>query len=154
VALAALFSFNFSLRMEVIAYQSPEYFEMLALRYKILRQPLGLNFSEADLQQEKDDVFIACCQNGSIAGCCILTRLSDEVVKFRQMAVDDHCQGKNVGTSILQFSERYAAEQGYTVVKLHARKTACMFYAKNGYVAAGDEFIEVGIPHVYMEKNL
>ena len=138
--------------MEIIAYQTPEYHEMLALRYKILREPLGLNFSDADLQQEKDDVFIACRENGRITGCCILTRLSGEAVKLRQMAVDNHRQGKTIGTGILLFAEQYAAEHGYSTVKLHARKTASTFYAKHGYTAAGDEFIEAGIPHIFMEK--
>ena len=144
----------FNLRMEIIAYQSPEYREMLALRYKILREPLGLNFSDADLQREKDDIFIACRENGSIIGCCILTRLSGEVVQLRQMAVNTPWQGKDVGTKIVAFTEQYAAEEGYPVIKLHARKTASGFYAKCGYTVFGEEFIEIGIPHVIMEKKI
>ena len=139
--------------MEIIIYQSPEYHEMLALRYRILREPLGLQFSDADLQQEKDDIFIACRENGRITGCCILTRLSGEAVKLRQMAVDNHRQRKNTGTNILLFAEQYAAGQGYSTVKLHARKTASPFYAKYGYTAVGNEFTEVGIPHILMEKH-
>ena len=49
--------------IKTIAYHSPEYEEMLALRYRILREPWGLNFSEKDLQQEKDDVFRATASN-------------------------------------------------------------------------------------------
>jgi predicted GNAT family N-acyltransferase len=127
---------------------------MLALRYKILREPLGLNFSEDDLQREKDDIFIACCENGQMIGCCILTRLSAEVIKLRQMAVDNHWQGKSAGTQIVAFAEQYAKEHGYSGISLHARKTAAGFYAKCGYSATGEEFTEIGIPHVLMGKGM
>ena len=140
--------------MEIIAYNSPEYHEMLALRYKILRAPLGLNFSEEDLQQEKDDIFIACRENGNIIGCCILTRLTDKAIKLRQMAVDNHLQGKNIGRNVLLFAEQYAAKHGYATMKLNARKTAVGFYAKYGFMVSGDEFLEIGIPHFLMIKSL
>ena len=140
--------------MEVIAYHSPEYHEMLALRYKMLREPWGLNFSEKDLQQEKDDIFIVYREEGRIIGCCILTRISDDTVKLRQMAVDYPWQGKNVGKNILLFAEQYAVEHGYTTIKLNARKTALLFYAKCGYTVVGEEFMEIGIPHFLMLKKL
>jgi len=140
--------------MKTVVYQSPEYFEMLALRHKILREPLGLNFSDDDLQREKDDVFVACSESDRIIGCCILTRVSDHVVKLRQMAVDSHQQGKNIGKNLLLFAEQYAAQQGYSTIEMHARKTAATFYAKYGYTAIGNDFIEVGIPHIFMVKHL
>jgi len=142
--------FSFS----IVPYHSPEYHEMLALRYKILREPLGLTFSEHDLHREQDDIFIACSENGRIIGCCILTRISGEVVKLRQMAVDNAWQGKNAGTKIVLFAEKYAVEHGYASIQLHARKTATTFYAKCGYVISGNEFLEIGIPHFFMEKFL
>jgi len=140
--------------MEIIAYHSPEYQEMLTLRHKILREPWGMTFSEEDLQREKDDIFIAYRDNEHIKGCCILTRISGEVVKLRQMAVDTPLQGKNTGRKIMAFAEQYAVEHGYSTLKLHARRTAVGFYAKCGYTVSGEEFLEIGIPHFLMEKNL
>jgi len=140
--------------MKIIAYHSPEYYEMLSLRYKILREPWGLNFSEEDLQREKDDIFIAHHKNERMTGCCILTHISGEVVKLRQMAVDTPCQGKNIGRKIVAFAEQYAVEHGYSLIKLHARKTASGFYTKCGYTVSGEEFLEIGIPHFLMEKYL
>ena len=138
--------------MEIIAYQSPEYHEMLALRHKILREPWGMAFSDEDLQREKDDIFIVYREDGHITGCCILTRLSGETLKLRQMAVDNHRQGKNVGRKIMRFAEQYAVEHGYALIKLNARKTAVMFYEKCGYTVSGEEFLEIGIPHFLMFK--
>ena len=140
--------------IKIITYNSPEYHEMLALRYKVLREPLGLRFSEEDLQREKDDIFIACQEDGRITGCCILTRLSGNTLKLRQMAVDYQQQGKNVGRNIVLFAERYAAEHGYSTIKMNARKTAVTFYSKCGYTVFGEEFMEIGIPHFLMVKKL
>ena len=140
--------------MEIIKYHSPEYQEMLSLRYRILREPWGLKFSKEDLQQEKDDVFIVCREGGYIIGCCILTRLSDTVIKLRQMAVDNRWQGKNKGRQIVHFAEQYTSGHGYATINLHARKTAMEFYAKCGYTVSGDEFLELGIPHFFMFKHV
>ena len=144
----------FNSQFSTVPYHSPEYHEMLALRYKILREPLGLTFSESDLQGEKDDIFIVCSENNRIIGCCILVRISDKVVKLRQMAVDNQWQGKNVGTKIVLFAEQYAVEHGYATIQLHARKMATAFYTKCGYDISGDEFLEIGIPHVFMERQI
>ena len=141
-----------TMEIAVAPYDSIEYHEMLALRYKILRAPWGLCFSEEDLQQEKDDIFIVCREKGCIIGCCILTGLTPSTVKLRQMAVSSQWQGKNVGTNILEFAEQYAAGRGYAIIRLHARKTASTFYIKCGYIIAGTEFLEIGMPHVLMEK--
>jgi predicted GNAT family N-acyltransferase len=37
---------------------------------------------------------------------------------------------------------------------MHARKSAVGFYEKFGYRISGNEFIEVSIPHIVMEKKL
>jgi len=37
---------------------------------------------------------------------------------------------------------------------MHARKSAEVFYEKQGYAPYGDEFIEVTIPHIEMRKKL
>ena len=73
---------------------------------------------------------------------------------MRQVAVDDTKQGKGIGSALLQFSETFAQLKGYASIHCHARKTAVPFYLKHGYTIIGDEFTEVNIPHVYMEKLL
>jgi len=54
----------------------------------------------------------------------------------------------------MYFAENLAKDAGGKEVMMHARKTAMGFYEKLGYAAVGDEFSEVGIPHVEMKKNL
>lgn len=139
---------------QIITYGSPEYDEMLALRTKILREPLGLTFSREDLEKDKDDFLLAIrsSDNKNIVACCILTPVNNRTGKLRQMAVDSTVQKSGLGTAMLAFAEYVAKKEGFEKITLHARKVALGFYEKYDYKTVGDEFTEVGIPHYEMEK--
>lgn len=142
--------------LKVIAYDSPEYERMVALRYKILREPLGLVFTKQDLEKDKNDILLAVSFSGSddVIGCCILSVLNDITVQLRQMAVADFCQGKGLGSELLLFAEQVASDRNYKYVYLHARQVAVGFYKKHGYTIEEDQFTEVGIPHFGMIKRI
>ncbi len=139
-----------------IEYLSPEYHKMLILRNKILREPLGLVFTEEDLKNDEHQIHLIASFDDSdqVIACCVLTPLNDVTVQLRQMSVDNFFQRKGLGTEMLSFAEAIAAQNGYRYVYLHARKEAVGFYKKNGYTIEGSEFIEVGIPHYEMLKNI
>jgi len=142
--------------LKVITYNSPEYEKMVALRYRILREPLGLVFTEQDLEKDKNDILLVASHSGSddIIGCCILSELNDNTVQLRQMAVADFCQRKGLGSELLVFAEQVAIDRNYKYVYLHARKVAVDFYKQHGYTIEGDQFTEVGIPHFEMIKRI
>lgn len=140
----------------IIEHKSKEYEEMIALRHRILREPLGLTFSEQDLLQDTDDVLlgISIASMDTLAACCILSLQDVQIVKLRQMAVDESVQDSGLGTSMLAFAEYVAEKKGFETVVLHARKSAVGFYEKYDYKIVGEEFTEVGIPHYKMIKQL
>ena len=45
--------------LKIIDHGTKEYKQMVNLRYNILRKPLGLNFTEDELDKEKNEVLIA-----------------------------------------------------------------------------------------------
>ncbi len=141
---------------KVIEYKTDEYRQMVSLRTKILRKPLGLTFSEEDLERDKNDLLLAACfpDSRQMVGCCILTPLSELTIQLRQMAVDDFYQGKGFGGKLLQYAEQIAAGRNFEYLYLHARKVAVGFYQKYGYTIEGDQFTEVGIPHFEMMKQI
>ena len=53
-----------------------------------------------------------------------------------------------------ELAENLARDRGYKALNMHARKNAVGFYEKMGYQVASEEFTEVTIPHVVMEKKL
>ncbi|MEY2647540.1 MAG: hypothetical protein RLZZ45_229 [Bacteroidota bacterium] len=140
--------------LRFIDYGSPEYKEMIALRMEILRKPLGLSFNEEDLAKEKDDILLGAFEDDQLVACCILTRVSEETCKLRQMAVHEKMQRNGIGAALMHFAENVARDAGFKSMIMNARKTAQGFYEKLGYKADGNEFIEVTIPHYEMRKNI
>ena len=136
-----------------IEHKTDLYYKMLSFREDYLRKPLGLHFTLADINNEQDDYFFIVLENENIIGSCILTPISTQIIKLRQMAIHPNFQKKYIGKSILQYCEKVAFKKEYQQIVLHARETAIDFYKKNSYTAIGDLFIEVSIPHIKMFKN-
>ena len=129
----------------------------LALRDRVLRKPLGLSYHPDDLKVESAEWHLA-VREGSVLRAVLLLRKADgyssEILKMRQVAVDEHVQGRGLGSLLVRFAEDFAREQGCRRIELHARKNAVPFYRKMGYQAEGDWFEEVGIPDLAMFHNL
>lgn len=141
---------------KIIEYNSPEYEQMIDLRNRILRIPLGLTFTEEQLAVDKNDTLLgAFAENGNqLIACCILSKVDNQIIKLRQMAVNERFQGKGVGGQLIAFAEKTALERGFDTITLNARKHVEGFYQKFGYNIIGDEFSEVTIPHFKMEKTI
>lgn len=140
--------------LKIIDHGTPEYREMVRLRNEILRRPLGLHFDESELESEKQNLHIAAYEDDQMLGCCMLVEDGPQTVRLRQMAVINDLQGKGVGRALMQFAENLARDRGYRKITMHARKNAIGFYEKMGYKVIGEEFEEITIPHVVMEKEL
>ena len=140
--------------LKQIDHGSNEYVQMVNLRDNVLRRPLGLTFSEEELEKEKNDVLIACIDEEDIIGCCILVKIDEQTVRLRQMAVPDNLHGRGIGASIINFAENIARDKGFKIMTMHARDTAIGFYEKFGYQITGNQFKEVNLPHHVMEKSL
>ncbi len=138
----------------VVAVGSPEYELELDLRRRVLRWPLGLDFSEEQLAEEVHDIHLAVFEGEAMAATLVLTPQGCSAIKMRQVAVESALQGQGVGRLLVEFSEVVAQERGFEIMTLHARDTAVPFYLRLGYSLEGEEFEEVGIPHRSMSKKL
>ncbi|MBL0145505.1 MAG: GNAT family N-acetyltransferase [Chitinophagaceae bacterium] len=128
--------------LKQIDHGTKEYQEMVNLRNELLRRPLGLSFSPDELAREKEDILIGAFDDDKILACCLLTKVDDNSLKLRQMAVQNNLQGKGIGASMMNFAENVARDKGFKKVTMHARKNAMGFYEKLGYKAVGNEFEE------------
>ena len=139
--------------LKIIDHGSVEYRKMIRLRDDILRRPLGLSFSQEELDKEKEEILIGAFEDDKMLGCCMLVKEDPRVIRLRQMAVSNNLQGKGVGRALMQFAENIARDRGFYTLTMHARKTAVGFYERLGYEITGSEFEEVTIPHFVMEKK-
>ncbi|MCS6819671.1 MAG: GNAT family N-acetyltransferase, partial [Chitinophagales bacterium] len=134
---------------------SPYYPVALELRYRILRQPLGLAFTPEELEKDKHDTHFALLSDEEeLISCITLSFCNDGRVKMRQVATKKEFQNRGFGKMLTTYVENFAKGRGYTIIFCHARKTAISFYERLGYKIVSNEFIEVGIPHFKMEKKL
>ncbi len=140
--------------IKVFSFNSAEYRQSLELRYRILRKPLNLQFTEAELKKDETDTHIGLFSGDTIIACLILSKHKDEKMKMRQVAVDKIHQGKGLGKKLSLAAEEYAKEIGFKIMFCHAREVAVPFYQKLGYRVVGERFTEVNIPHFAMEKQL
>ena len=67
--------------------------------------------------------------------------------KIGRMAVVQRARGQGVGAAIMQALLAMTRERGDAEVELSAQTHALGFYEKFGFVAFGDEYFDVGIPH-------
>jgi predicted GNAT family N-acyltransferase len=138
-----------------IAFNSKEQKQSVELRYRVLREPLGLQFNPEDLEKEFADFHIAAFHNQQVVGILLLLpALDSKAIKMRQVAVDFEYQNLGVGKKMVQFAEVFALQKGFESMVLHARETAVPFYLSAGYTISGEPFTEVGIPHKKMIKTL
>ena len=123
----------------------------LALRYQLLREPLGLELDPEQLAAEAKSIHLgAFVSDYELVGCVVLD-LDEEnlVIKMRQLAVDTVWQGHGVGTALVVRAQDIANTL-YFSLYCHARETAVPFYSKLGWTKEGDSFEEIGLPHYRM----
>ena len=140
--------------IKTFIHNTPEYYQALNLRDRILRQPLGLKFTPEELKKDEQDLHFGLFEDDTIKACLTLTTTPNSRMKMRQVAVEETEQGKGLGRNLSEAAEKYALDNGYHTMFCHARKSAAPFYSKMGYRIVGDEFAEVNIPHYLMEKQL
>ncbi|MEH6947800.1 GNAT family N-acetyltransferase [Bacillus sp. JJ634] len=81
-------------------------------------------------------------------------RWVDEFGKLERVCILKHYRKFGLGKVIITALEEIAQERGTTRVKLHGQTQAQGFYKKLGYQTSSSVFIEDGIPHLLMTKEL
>ncbi len=59
-----------------------------------------------------------------------------------------------IGKQLMLQLEETASEMGFDEIKIDAQCHAVHFYRKLGYDAYGEVFLDAGIDHIHMKKNL
>ncbi|PWW07192.1 putative GNAT family N-acyltransferase [Paenibacillus cellulosilyticus] len=81
-------------------------------------------------------------------------RSVEGIGKLERICILEPYRKFGIGKKIIAALEGIAVEQGLRKVKLHGQTQAKGFYTKLGYLAASEEFMEDGIPHILMMKDL
>ncbi|MGY1752708.1 GNAT family N-acetyltransferase [Blastococcus sp. SYSU D01042] len=135
--------------------------EVLDLRTRVFVQEQGV---PAELEHDAADAtavhVLSRGLTGPLAGRVVATgRLllpaeGSRTATIGRMAADAAVRGGGHGAAVLAELHRQAAQRGMTAVELHAQVTARRFYERAGYAAVGEEYLEAGIVHVTMRREL
>ncbi len=138
-----------------LQWGSPLYESAVQLRDRLLRKPLGLNFSESELAAEKTQLHFGLqASENQLVAVVVIIPLTESRAKLRQMVVDDAHQKSGFGTQLVQSVEAELATRKFQCIELSARDIAVRFYERLGYKIEGERFIEVGIDHFKMTKTI
>ena len=141
--------------IRISEFGSDEYKLLVGLRDFVLRKPLNLVFTKEQLDAEENEIHIGYwSEDDNPLGVLLLRPLENGVIKMRQVAVHPHQQGRGIGQLLVEYSENYAKNLGYSIMELNARLEAVPFYEKLNYIKKGEQFTEVNIPHFKMVKDL
>ncbi|MDG5473019.1 GNAT family N-acetyltransferase [Jeotgalibacillus sp. ET6] len=107
---------------------------------------------EIDQYDPSSDHFVLYDQNHPIGAGRF--RMIEETGKVERICVLSSHRGSGAGVLIMQGIEEFAEKKGIGRLKLNAQSHALLFYEKLGYHITSDEFLDAGIPHKSMEKNI
>lgn len=93
-------------------------------------------------------------ENNEPCGAARLIEENKNTARLQRLAVLPQYRGKGIAKQIMQAVEIEAKKQKYKKIVLDAQTHATGLYTKLNYKKAGKEFMEVGIPHILMEKIL
>jgi predicted GNAT family N-acyltransferase len=83
-----------------------------------------------------------------------LREIDSKIGKVERVCVLQEYRGKRLGLLIMQEIEKYAKANGFAKLKLNAQSYAVPFYEKLAYTVTSPEFLDAGIPHRAMEKEI
>ncbi|WP_026571082.1 MULTISPECIES: GNAT family N-acetyltransferase [Sediminibacillus] len=81
-------------------------------------------------------------------------RFVDSYGKLERICVLKEYRGRSFGSQIIKEMEAAIRENGFQKSKLNAQTHAEEFYKSLGYQTVSGEFMDAGIPHVTMIKEL
>lgn len=103
---------------------------------------------------DRDAVHVLAWLDGTPVATGRLILEADARARIGRMAVLRPYRRKGVGSAVLEKMMAIARERGVRTVSLAGQLHAITFYERFGFVARGDVFVEAGIEHRMMEREL
>lgn len=122
-----------------------------ALRTQVFVEEQGV---PAELEMDDNDAVCWHALATDSAGVAIGTGRLLPDGHIGRMAVAAAWRGRGVGRALLDTLLEAASARGMAVQQLNAQTHAAGFYRPFGFVDDGDEFMEAGIPHLAMRREI
>ncbi len=126
----------------------------LAVRMRVFVAEQSVPAEEELDDEDATATHVIARQNELVVGTGRLLIRAEGTCQIGRMAVDQPWRRQGVGGQLLLYLEQEARSQGMSQVMLHAQEYVKDFYAAHGYLERGELFLEAGIPHIEMRKEI
>lgn len=133
---------------------SEEYQDALAIRRRVFIEEQGVP-PHLELDEfEKEAVHFVVYDEQHPIGAGRFRKYEKGVAKVERICILPNFRGRHLGNLLMDEIEHVAKQQDYTMVRLNSQSNAIPFYEKRGYAITSPEFMDAGIPHRVMTKEL
>ena len=140
------------MKLKVVENQQ-ELEDAFSIRKTVFVEEQNVPLEEEIDQFEDEAVHFVLHHDGSAIGAGRF-RVVDGYGKVERICVLKEARKTGAGKSIMNGIETHARDQGLHKLKLSAQTHAIPFYAGLGYEVVSEEFLDAGIPHKTMIKEI
>jgi predicted GNAT family N-acyltransferase len=130
-----------------------EFDAALELRHEVFCREQGVPRHEELDGRDHEGLHLVAVADGDLLGTCRLL-LIGPTAQFSRLAVRASARRRGIATALLELAELEARSAGASRIVLHAQTYAQELYERAGYRTRGRLFVEAGIEHIAMERQL
>ena len=130
-----------------------EFDAALELRYEVFCREQGVPRHEELDGRDHEGLHLVAVADGDLLATCRLL-LIGPTAQFSRLAVRASARRRGIATALLELAEVEARSAGARRIVLHAQTYAQELYERAGYRTRGRVFVEAGIEHIAMERQL
>ena len=135
------------------ARDAAELAQALRLRDRIFCGEQGVSPAAERDGHDGEALHLVAVEGGGVLGTCRLL-FADDTAFLGRLAVEAPHRRRGIGAALLREATAHARAVGVRRISLHAQLDVRDLYTGVGYVERGEPFVEEGIDHVTMEKQL
>ena len=139
--------------IEVLEPLPSELTEYYDIRWKILREPLGLKKGTEKDDLEDQSIHRVAKIDNQIIAVGRLHFIENNAAQIRYMAVEHNFRGRGVGKLITNEFIEISKKKNISKVILYARESVLSFYKKLGFNIVERAHLLEGIQHFLMERS-
>jgi predicted GNAT family N-acyltransferase len=125
----------------------------LDLRERVFSGEQGVSIGADRDGRDHEAIHLVAVDGGRVIGTCRLL-FRGRVARLGRLSVEPERRGEGIAAALLALADQAALEGGADGISLHAQTYARQLYLDAGYEERGPAFVEEGIEHVAMGKQL
>ncbi|MBV9838149.1 MAG: GNAT family N-acetyltransferase [Solirubrobacterales bacterium] len=127
--------------------------QALELRHEVFCEEQGVPEHDELDGRDHEALHLVAVAEGRLVGTCRVL-LVGSTAQFSRLAVHPSARRHGIASALLDAAEAETRSSGGRRLVLHAQTYARELYEAAGYVPRGRLFVEAGIEHIAMEKQL